>query len=180
VKPTHHQTTVKMKVKEKKRAYRRENREGDHENERKLRLQFIEVWSDGKLEGERYKGSHKSSSTTLRIYLLESLFLLSLVDNAKSGHEEAQKDGHESVDSREDWIQSIIGPLRYGSNTEGLRLGDKIGISTECSTHLNKICSVEVTTALEHILYCNPSTGSLFRPARVEVVSYAESKEPDD
>jgi len=137
--------------------------------------------NDGKLRGgEGSEKLHKPSSTPLCVNLLKPLFLLSLVDNANGGHKESQKDGHKSVNSRENGIQSIVGPLGYGGHTERLGLGDKIRIGAECSAHLNKIRCVEVTTALEHILDCNPSAGSLLRPAGVEVVSQPESKEPDD
>lgn len=128
---------------------------------------------------EALRDLHESSSTTFRIDLLETLFLLSLIYNAESSHKETQKNGHEPVDSGKDWIQSVIGLLCYGGHTERLSLGDKVGIGTECSAHLNKICSVEVTTTFEHVLNCNPGAGGLLSPSGVEVVPHAKSKEPN-
>ena len=75
--------------------------------------------TESKRQTQRKRGEylHEPSSTALRVDLLESLFLLSLqravsscmlvivdsntclVDDAESGHEETQKNGHESVNS---------------------------------------------------------------------------------
>jgi len=131
------------------------------------------------MEEERREGLHEPSSTTLRVDFLESLFLLSLVDDAESSHEETQNNGHEPVNGGEDGVQSVVSLLRNGCHTERFRLCDKGGIGTECSAHLHEIRSVEVTTTLEHILDCNPGTGSLLRENRVEVCPQAKSKEPD-
>jgi hypothetical protein len=87
--------------------------EDNHEDEQKLRQRcaYDRAWR------KRGEELHKSSPTTLRVDFLESLFLLSLqpaisqyvigitgsgtylVDNAHSGHEETQQNGHKSVNS---------------------------------------------------------------------------------
>jgi len=138
------------------------------------RVEMAETW---RKSGEDL---HESSSTAFCVDLLESLFLLSLVDNAESSHEETQNNGHEPIDSGENGIQSVVGLERYGGHTERLRLCDKGRIGTERSAHLYKICSVEVATTLEHILDFNPSDGTLLRPNCVEVDPLAKSEEPDE
>lgn len=138
------------------------------------RVEIAETWR------KRGEDLHESSSTALCVNPLEPFFLLSLVDNAKSSHKEAQKNGHEPINGGENGVQSIVGLERYGGHTEGLRLCDKSRISTECSAYLYKIRSVVVTTTVEHILDCNPGAGSLLRPDRAEVVPLAKSKKPDD
>lgn len=95
-----------------------EKSEGDHENERELCARQRQ--NDGRMEeeeSEALRDLHESSSTTFRVNLLETLFLLSLqpaisqnifvtaeqgtyfIDNAESSHKEAQKNGHEPVNS---------------------------------------------------------------------------------
>ena len=92
--------------------------ESDHENERELRVRQRRDDEGLEEEGsEALRDLHESSSTTFRVDLLETLFLLSLqpeisqhiivtaesgtylINNAESSHKEAQKNGHEPVDS---------------------------------------------------------------------------------
>jgi len=136
--------------------------------------------TEPKQQKKRGEGLHEPPPTALGVDFLESFFLLSLVDNTDSSHEETQKNGHKPVNGGENGIQSVVGLLCYGCHTERFRLCNKSRIGTECAAHLHKIRSVEVTAALEHILYCNPGTGSLLRENRVEICPEAKSEEPDE
>jgi hypothetical protein len=140
----------------------------------------VTICTTGRNKRKGDEGLHETSSTTLRVDFLESLFLLSLVDDTHSSHEETQKNGHEPVNGGENGIQCVVGLLRYGRHAERFRLRDESRIDAECSAYLHKVRSVEITATLEHILDCNPGTGNLLGENRMEVYPQAKSEEPDE
>jgi len=127
---------------------------------------------------------YEASATSLLVNLPETLPFISLVDDAKRQKEQAQGNRHPTVNGRKHVVQSNIGELSDGADTEVasgiVGLLYERGVLTERASDLNNVGRREVATAFQLVLNCNNISGRLFAVGDEEVVALPEGKEPDD
>lgn len=127
---------------------------------------------------------NKAAAAALRVDLLEPLDLVTHMDHAKRGQEEAEDGHHKREDGRKRVLKCVVrlrGDGRHAEVGENgrVKVVDEGLVGTEAlADNDGAVVALEVTTAREHVLDLNTGLGWKGRVDVEELGALAEGEEP--
>jgi len=123
--------------------------------------------------------SYEPMSIPLGVYSLETLLLLSFLNDTHICQEETNNNRHKSIDSTENIIQCHICKLGDRRDTEAVRCHGRSCIRTKGTTKGDFISGVEVTAAHERVLNGNLGGIALHSKHVVIVIALVKRGKPN-